>query len=90
VVANLATANFHHIRTGVNMAVEIVTSEWCQYCAAAKKLLTEKGIEYEEIDIMDAFKLMAENQLRTVPQIFMDGELIPGGYEGLKGYLNAN
>lgn len=89
-VASLVTAKFQHIQIGANMAIKIITSEWCQYCTAAKRLLDEKGIKYEEIDIIDGFKLMAENQLRTIPQIFMDDVLIRGGYEGLKGYLNAN
>jgi glutaredoxin 3 len=70
--------------------VKVITAEWCDYCTAAKKLLDEKGIVYEEIDVMDAFSIMSQNQLTTIPQIFMEDVLIPGGYEGLKGYLNAN
>ncbi|MFQ3623700.1 MAG: glutaredoxin domain-containing protein, partial [Acetobacteraceae bacterium] len=30
--------------------VEIYTSAWCPYCAAAKRLLERKGVAFREID----------------------------------------
>ena len=69
--------------------VKIITGILCGYCDAAKKLLQDHGQEYEELDVMEASALMEEYNLRTVPQIFIDGELLEGGYTGLKGYYNG-
>ena len=30
--------------------VEIYTTQWCPYCHAAKSLLDDKGVDYDEID----------------------------------------
>jgi len=66
------------------MNIKIVTSDWCTYCEAAKKLLRDNGLDYSEIDLADSFDLMAEHNLRTVPQIFVNENLLTGGYTGLK------
>ena len=66
------------------MKIKIVTSDWCTYCEAAKKLLRDNGLDYTEIDLADSFDLMAEYNLRTVPQIFVNENLLAGGYTGLK------
>ena len=31
--------------------VQIYTTNWCPYCNAAKALLDDKGVPYEEIDV---------------------------------------
>ena len=62
--------------------VEIYTTPTCPYCAAAKRLLTRKGVVFTEIDVSRdpdlriAMTRRAEGR-RTVPQIFIDG--IPVG-----------
>jgi len=33
--------------------VQIYTTNWCPYCNAAKSLLHDKGVSYEEIDVTD-------------------------------------
>jgi glutaredoxin 3 len=63
--------------------VEIYTGMFCGYCAAAKRLLQQKGVAFEETDVtMDAAKkqvmVQRANGGRTVPQIFIDGEHIGG------------
>ena len=68
------------------MQVQIITSETCWYCDQAKKLLDTNNQHYEEIDLVDGFELMAQYKCKTVPQIFIDGAYLPGGYEGLKQY----
>jgi glutaredoxin 3 len=65
----------------------------CPYCEQAKSLLTMKGIEYEERNITSGQwtkeQLMeAVPTARTVPQIFLDGELI-GGFTELRAHLNG-
>ncbi len=69
----------------------IVWSKYhCPYCDQAKALLTSKGIQFEERKIGDGFTkeelLEAVPTARTVPQIFLDGELI-GGFNELRTKL---
>jgi glutaredoxin 3 len=67
--------------------VEIYTTNWCPYCSAAKALLADKGVAYEEIDVSDPQirERMTERAhgRRTVPQIFI-GETHVGGYDDLR------
>ena len=63
--------------------VEIYTGPSCAFCNFAKALLDKKGISYKEIFIGDDTNKMEEmikksNGMRTVPQIFIDGEHIGG------------
>ncbi len=71
--------------------VTIVTSPTCGYCHAAKNLLREKGIDFQEIDVVDkpqqAQKLIQQSGQRTVPQIFINKEPI-GGFTELSKLLN--
>lgn len=64
----------------------------CPYCDQAKALLTQRGIEFEEKKIGDGFTkedLLEEiPTARTVPQIFIDEQLI-GGFTELKQYLKG-
>ena len=69
----------------------IVWSKYhCPYCDMAKSLLEQKGIEFEERKIGDGYTkeelLEAVPSARTVPQIFINDELI-GGYNELTKYL---
>lgn len=62
----------------------------CQGCEQAKALLDSKGIGYQYIDVMrtpSAQALFRESGFRSVPQIFLNGEHIEGGFEGLKKKL---
>jgi glutaredoxin 3 len=65
----------------------------CPYCDQAKALLTQKGIEFEEKKIGDGYTkedlLEAVPNARTVPQIFLDGELV-GGFTELKAKLTES
>ena len=64
--------------------IEIYTTNWCPYCHAAKALLDDKGVAYDEIDATDPDVRMDMIQRahgrRTVPQIFI-GERHVGGYD---------
>ena len=64
----------------------------CPYCDQAKALLTQKGIQFEEKKIGDGYSkedlLEAVPTARTVPQIFLDGQLI-GGFTELKKHLQG-
>lgn len=72
----------------------IVWSKYhCPYCDQAKALLTAKGIEFEEKKIGDGYTkedlLEAVPTARTVPQIFLDGELV-GGFTELRAKLSES
>ena len=64
----------------------------CPYCDQAKALLKQKGIPFEEKKIGDGYTkeelLEAIPTARTVPQIFIDEQLI-GGFTELKKHLEA-
>ena len=67
--------------------VELYTSPLCGYCHAAKRLLTQKGVSYSEIDVLAQPERRQEmmnraNGRHTVPQIFI-GETHVGGYDDL-------
>ena len=68
------------------MEVKIYSTNWCPYCANAKRFLNEKNIEYEEINIekegMNREDLEKLTGGRTVPQIVIDGNPI-GNYDDL-------
>jgi len=66
--------------------VKIYSTSWCSSCIYAKRLLSERGLEFEEINIEekgwsrdDLFELTGG---RTVPQIIIDEKPI-GGYDDL-------
>jgi glutaredoxin len=62
----------------------------CPYCDQAKALLKQKGIVYEERKIGDGWTkeelLEAVPNARSVPQIFLNGELV-GGFTELQKQL---
>lgn len=67
--------------------VEIYTTPYCPYCVAAKRLLTKKGVSFQEIDVSrdgalrEAMTKRAGGR-RTVPQIFI-GNTHVGGSDDL-------
>jgi glutaredoxin 3 len=63
--------------------VEIYTTMYCPYCSRARALLEHKGVSFTEIDIMEEpgrrdEMIRRAGGLRTVPQIFINGEHIGG------------
>jgi glutaredoxin len=69
------------------MKVEIYGVENCSYCKLAVKWCEENDKTYVYYDITDATDLIDElieriGFVKTVPQIFIDGEHI-GGYKEL-------
>jgi glutaredoxin-related protein len=72
--------------------VVIWSKNGCTYCEKAKALLKSKEIAYEERNINTSWTkeqlLEAVPNARTVPQIFIDDELI-GGFDDLAKKLAA-
>ena len=63
--------------------VEIYSSMLCPFCYRAKKLLSTKGVDFEEIDVMMRPGRKREMVQRaggrtSVPQIFINDEHIGG------------
>jgi glutaredoxin 3 len=64
-------------------SITIYTKGWCPYCSAAKKLLSDKGVDFTEIDIEKKPEARAEmiqkaSGRTTVPQIFIDDRHVGG------------
>jgi glutaredoxin-like protein len=69
--------------------VSLFTKMGCPFCAKAKGMLSQKGLDYEEIVLgrdITTRSLRAMTGATTVPQVFIDGKLI-GGSEALESYL---
>ena len=63
----------------------------CPWCARAKDEMELRGIPFDYINLEDIGKTAAEvtgRQVRTVPQIYVEGKYI-GGYEDLMKFLNT-
>ena len=74
------------------MTAELFGTDWCGYCARAKKLLAASGIAYDERIVDEDISIEALSErvgkpVKTVPQIFLDGEYI-GGFAELQARLN--
>tara|TARA_Y100001970_G_C14085054_1_gene776841 strand:- start:151 stop:399 length:249 start_codon:yes stop_codon:yes gene_type:complete len=66
--------------------VKIYTTNWCPSCVAAKNLLKNENIDFEEINIeeegISRQKLLEISGKYTVPQIVIKDQYI-GGYDDL-------
>jgi len=62
--------------------IQIYTTDFCGFCVAAKRLLDERGIAYDEVDLSGDPALRQEVSDKygwmTVPIVLGDGELIGG------------
>ena len=68
--------------------ITVYSKNNCLFCDRAKALLESKDIPFKVIkmeDQPDAREFLIDQGLRSVPQIFKDGVLLPGGYQGLAG-----
>ena len=84
------------------MKVTVYSKPNCQLCSSAKLLLSYNDIEFAEVVVdvgqpkEDGATYITANELRamhpeirSVPQVFIDGERI-GGYAELKKYLSRH
>ena len=75
-------------------SVTIYTGQLCNYCEAAKRLLTRNNVDYKEINIAAVDGAMDEmiskaNGKRTIPQIFFDDQHM-GGYDDFRALEKDN
>lgn len=69
--------------------ITIMTRNGCPYCATAKSALQAAGMEYDELVLNEDYtsrSLLAITGVESVPQIFIDGDLI-GGSSDLEKWL---
>ena len=73
-------------------AVSMITKPGCPFCAKAKEMLREYGMDFEEVVLgRDATSrtVRAMTGKETVPQVFVEGEYI-GGSEDLEAWLQRD
>jgi glutaredoxin 3 len=72
-------------------AITLYSKDYCPYGKAAKALLREKGLPFNEIEVGNNPELLAHmmsiSGRHTVPQIFFGEEHI-GGYTELANYFS--
>ena len=72
------------------MKAIVWSKDQCPYCDQAKALLTSRNIEFEERNVSHDWTreqlLEAVPNARSVPQIFLDEELV-GGFHELRKHL---
>jgi glutaredoxin-like protein len=69
--------------------VTVFTRKGCPFCARAKTLLAEAGIDYDELVLNRDFpeaSIRAVSGEASLPQVFIDGRRI-GGCDALEAYL---
>ena len=74
--------------------ITVYSGPMCNFCDAAKRLLSRNNLNYNEIDISTKEGLRDEmtkraNGRRTIPQIFFDDQHI-GGYEEIRALEKDN
>tara|TARA_Y100000389_G_scaffold92486_1_gene89196 strand:+ start:256 stop:489 length:234 start_codon:yes stop_codon:yes gene_type:complete len=77
------------------LKIDIYTKDNCIWCDRAKSLLQSEGLEYNETDLSDDdsrlqfFSKLGEN-VRTVPQIFIENKRIGGYQELVRWFSDGN
>lgn len=74
------------------MRIVLYSKDKCTYCSKSKVMLDNLGLKYtekkfENFDSVESFKKDIGKDVRTIPQIKINGELI-GGYHQLIEYLD--
>ena len=69
-----------------NTSIKIYSTPWCGPCKMAKKFLSEKGYQFEEVDIeknnISREEMASITKGTTVPQILINNHPI-GGFDDL-------
>jgi len=89
-VTVLITINYPTFKE--NMKAIVWSKDQCPYCDQAKALLKSRNIEFEERNVSQDWTreqlLEAVPTARTVPQIFLNEELV-GGFNELRTHLTT-
>ena len=69
--------------------IALLTREGCSFCAKAKQQLNEAGVPFAEVDLPHVVRTRALGAIakaKTVPQLFVNGQLI-GGSNALEAWV---
>ena len=70
------------------MHVIVYSADWCRYCSKVKEHLKNKNIDFEVVDVdkepEQVLELMSNFHVQTLPQVFVNGELIGGCEDTIK------
>lgn len=72
-------------------AVTVFTKADCPFCHRAKRMLSDAGLPFEEIQLgagITSCSVQAVSGAETVPQVFVNGERV-GGSEALEAWLEG-
>lgn len=73
--------------------ITVYHKDYCPYCKAAIKLLNEKGLPFNEIEVtnnpVEFANMVKSSKRRTVPQIFV-GDIHIGGFDDLQAKMANN
>ena len=62
--------------------VKIYTKGFCPHCTRVKQFFDGKGVSYEEVDVTNdpemLQQIVAQTNMRTVPQVFIGDEFVGG------------
>ncbi|MCR4329249.1 MAG: thioredoxin family protein [Candidatus Roizmanbacteria bacterium] len=62
--------------------VKVFSTQTCPYCIMAKEYLTNKNIQYEDIDVSkdqaQAMQMVKKSGQMGVPQLWIDDEVVVG------------
>lgn len=77
------------------MNIKIYTKDFCIWCDRAKSLLKSKNLSFTEIDLSDdivrsEFYSKLGEDVKTVPQIFIDNKRIGGFQELVRWFGDGN
>ena len=83
----------NHLETESGARVDLWYTGWCGYCRAALRKLQSQSIPFRLHDLTSAPSevraLKARTGHPTMPQIFLDDQLV-GGYDEFSGLLQKN
>lgn len=71
--------------------LEVYSAQWCTFCKQLKEYLELNNIQHTIIDIdveIEKSKKLLELNLKTIPQVFKDGNHI-GGFEDTVKYFQG-
>lgn len=85
--------NYLNPQADVPPRITLFGKSGCAHCARARRMLTERGLRFEEIDLgshgVSYSSLQAVTGRATTPQVFVDGRHL-GGADDLEAWLTSH
>jgi glutaredoxin 3 len=84
VVLRLLTAQAAPVYSALAVELKLYSREWCSWCIDAKDYLTDKGYQFEEIDVgqdREAYEEMKELSEQTYVPTFVAGDKVLANFD---------